>query len=178
MSQNTNQEKHQEKKLWGLFFFSFVAIFDLRNYFLNLLWERPQGKGQEERLTSLSFKLFWHRHFVTHKCTFTAINWSNSNTLLSVFMPLPSFWYLPCPDCQAQGHEKEEGGGKDAYSVFESKCVCALTHGSPVYVQMCAACHFHSLVNRKLSGHTSARVLITTVPVALPSALIADLETV
>lgn len=75
------------------------------------LWERPQGKGQEERLTSLSFKLFWHRHFVTHKCTFTAINWSNSNTFGLCFHASPFFLISPMSRLSGSGARERGGGG-------------------------------------------------------------------
>ena len=92
--------------------------------------EKNNKEKVSKRLTTFSFKLFRHRHFVTHRCTFTAPYWSNSQTL-SLFHASPSLWYLPCPDCQAQGHE--EGGEGCLRYVY----ACAMRVCAPVYVCVC-----------------------------------------
>ena len=106
--------------------------------------EKNNKEKVSKRLTTFSFKLFCHRHFVTHRCTFTAPYWSNSQTR-SLFSCLTLSLISPMSRLSGSG---ARGGGRRMPTVcvcvcYESVracqcvcvcvcvCVCALTHVSP-----------------------------------------------
>lgn len=98
---------------------------------------RSGGKTYPPQIPAALTSPFWHLQMHFHREALRRL----------VFVPLPF-----CHISQVQTVGLGGGGGVCAYSTCarsSKRCVCSCSHA---HVQMCATCHFHLLVNRKVKG--------------------------
>lgn len=126
-------------------------------------------------LAVLSSPFFCHPQMHFHSCILIQLK-----DLGPVFKPLPLSDISYVQTVRLRGTRRGECLQYVYMCVRACTYVCALMHVLPVYVQMCVACHFHSLVNRKLNGTNVCQSSDNNRPSRPPfdTVLITDLRTV
>lgn len=120
---------------------------------LNKLWEKTKQKkkevGEKKRDLPPSVSSCSDIAILSPTNTLFQLHADLTQSLGLCFHASSPLWYLPCPDCQAQGHERRRGRWAGVWRM-PTVCVHVFPCMTVLCMRMCVRANVQ--VNRKLSG--------------------------